>query len=515
MRTGIVTMDGKIVGYIDVSIDEGSDEEFSVNPDRPMHRFPGTNEGVPGRDGFTPGRGRGHGPLFRPHIGPRARPEPREPERRRPTGPTFRPGLRPRGAAPPEAPPHFTTGDVDKAVHGRGRGIDRSKFTQELRDKPGLREKILRIAANEQGSHPEGTQAIIESMMNRAQMRGTSLEREARWTGEGGYYAQGNMGRGALENARHRAILERSLQGALGGSNVSNYATDNASGAFGRGEVESGKFLFRKQIHGEIFTSPGWGERVYRDKNYPEWRAKADATGPPKAVTRLGPDPNYREQDQTPRITSGEQRSDLVQPGADVAGGAETAVGGAPPQAFIMHHTGGRGDAQGVVNTLQQRGLGVQYVMDREGVIHHIGGPGAANIMPESRYRQTPITGKEFLTNRNIVGMEVIASNDRDVTAKQVAAAQAFIAKNYPNTPVFGHGEVNPGHKEADEGRKIVSAIRMQRAAEAAQRAVPVAEAAQKHPHVEIGMPQVRQRVSEGTAAEMANRLLETTTPKP
>ena len=40
-------------------------------------------------------------------------------------------------------------------------------------------------------------------MMNRASSRGRTLQQEAKWTGEGGYYEQGNMGRGALENKEH------------------------------------------------------------------------------------------------------------------------------------------------------------------------------------------------------------------------------------------------------------------------------------------------------------------------
>ena len=135
-----------------------------------------------------------------------------------------------------------------------------------------------------------------------------------------------------------------------------------------------------------------------------------------------------------------------------------TAVGGGPPKAFIMHHTGGRGTPAGVEGTLRQRGLGVQYVMDREGHISRIGGPGAHHIM----------AGKGVgagLSNRNVVGMEVIARNDADVTPAQVAAARAFIQKYYPNTPVYGHGEVNPGHKEASEGMSITRAIRNERRA--------------------------------------------------
>jgi hypothetical protein len=127
-------------------------------------------------------------------------------------------------------------------------------------------------------------------------------------------------------------------------------------------------------------------------------------------------------------------------------------------KAFIMHHTGGRGTVAGVQQTLRQRGLGVEYVMDRDGNITQTGGRGAANIMPGWGPKGVG------LNNKNILGMEVIAKNDRDVTAAQIKAAKAFIDKNYPDLPVFGHGEVNPGHKEADEGMSIVNAIRDGRA---------------------------------------------------
>lgn len=129
--------------------------------------------------------------------------------------------------------------------------------------------------------------------------------------------------------------------------------------------------------------------------------------------------------------------------GSDVAG-------------FIMHHTGGRGTTAGVQNTLNQRGLGVEYVMDREGNITITGGRGSRQIQPGWG-------AGEGLNNANTVGMEVIANDDKDVTPAQVAAAKAFIAANYPNTPVWGHGEVNPGHKQATEGLTIANAIRADR----------------------------------------------------
>ncbi|MGY3130886.1 hypothetical protein ACVWZM_001568 [Bradyrhizobium sp. USDA 4501] len=122
-----------------------------------------------------------------------------------------------------------------------------------------------------QGRNPNGTQSVIESMMNRAIVRGTNLETQARWyrMERGGHYDPGNKGRGALENPAHRTILERSLVNALAGANLSNYATDNASAGLAQRERASGKFRFRSEYGGrggtgspgmETFFAPGTAE---------------------------------------------------------------------------------------------------------------------------------------------------------------------------------------------------------------------------------------------------------------
>lgn len=133
------------------------------------------------------------------------------------------------------------------------------------------------------------------------------------------------------------------------------------------------------------------------------------------------------------------------------------------PNAFIVHHTGGRGDPANVVADWRANrpGVGAQYIMDRDGVIHDTAaeyGYGGHGHM---------ITGSGAgagLHNGNTVGMEVVARDNNDVTPAQIAAGHAFIQKNYPNTPVYGHGEVNPGHREADEGMGIVNSVRGERA---------------------------------------------------
>ena len=63
-------------------------------------------------------------------------------------------------------------------------------------------------------------------------------------------------------------------------------------------------------------------------------------------------------------------------------------------------------------------------------------------------------------------GVEVIANNDGDVLPVQQQAAAKLVAMRAakfgydPRTSVFGHGEVNPGHKQADEGMSTVTRIR-------------------------------------------------------
>jgi hypothetical protein len=147
-------------------------------------------------------------------------------------------------------------------------------------------------------------------------------------------------------------------------------------------------------------------------------------------------------------------------------GGQISAVGGEPVSAFIAHHTGGGVTVEDVQRTLRARGLGVQYIMDREGNIYRTGGPG------EHQIRHGSGIGAG-LSNANTVGMEIIARHDADVTPLQTQRFVEFIRKNYPTTPVYGHGEVNPDHKEATEGLTVSKAVRADRAARTAASATP------------------------------------------
>jgi hypothetical protein len=170
-------------------------------------------------------------------------------------------------------------GSIDIPGQDRSGGgvIDRTRFAKELENNPALRDKVMAIAAGE-NNNPKANISVIESMMNRAAMAHTSLAAQARTVGEGGYYAGYNPA--ALRNAKRRAILEEHLRTVLGGSNVSNYATDNSSQGLAAREKATGKFRLQSEYGGESFFSPGWGGGRHGGRSreaYEKWRGTVDS----------------------------------------------------------------------------------------------------------------------------------------------------------------------------------------------------------------------------------------------
>ena len=143
--------------------------------------------------------------------------------------------------------------------------------------------------------------------------------------------------------------------------------------------------------------------------------------------------------------------------------GTETAAGGEKPKAFIFHHTATHGSVDEVKRILKERHLGVQYIMDKEGNVINTGaGPGAQDIRNESGEYGTALGKKLGLSSKNTVGMEIIADDDSKINKAQIAAAAKFARENYPETPVYGHGEIQRD-KEPTEGKTVVDAIRAER----------------------------------------------------
>jgi hypothetical protein len=136
------------------------------------------------------------------------------------------------------------------------------------------------------------------------------------------------------------------------------------------------------------------------------------------------------------------------------------------PEAVVFHHTAGRGTPEGVVNTLNNRVdpftgrkmiLGVHYIIDRDGSVH-------AALPPGTTGAHVLTNQERNLGNQNTIGVEVIAKDNDDVTPEQVAAGKllhAYLSSGRKKPlDVFGHGELNPGHKLPNEGLAVVNPIR-------------------------------------------------------
>jgi len=123
---------------------------------------------------------------------------------------------------------------------------------------------------------------------------------------------------------------------------------------------------------------------------------------------------------------------------------------------FILHHTGGRGNAEGVINTLNTRSvgtcksgcLGVQWVIDRKGDIYQTLPRGTRGGHIKDSLSHPDVN------NNTTQGVEIIGSDDNDILLNQCLSAYRLIKSlGYSQDNIYGHGEVNP-HKHATEGQK-------------------------------------------------------------
>jgi hypothetical protein len=114
---------------------------------------------------------------------------------------------------------------------------------------------------------------------------------------------------------------------------------------------------------------------------------------------------------------------------------------------FILHHSVTKGESSGVVNILNKRGLGVQWVIDRNGVVHQTLGRGKKGAHVKKIGRKAP----KDLSNSTTQGVEIIAMDDSDILLKQCKSALILIKMlGYPLSNIYGHGEVstNKGYNE-------------------------------------------------------------------
>jgi hypothetical protein len=126
---------------------------------------------------------------------------------------------------------------------------------------------------------------------------------------------------------------------------------------------------------------------------------------------------------------------------------------------FIIHHTAGRGDAANVVKVLNSRTikgkkvtLGIQWVIDREGKIFQTlpKGHRGSHMLNSDNWPPSP----KGINNSNTQGVEIIANDDKDILPIQCLSALKLIKHlGYSQGNIYGHGEVNMGHKAATEGK--------------------------------------------------------------
>jgi N-acetyl-anhydromuramyl-L-alanine amidase AmpD len=128
---------------------------------------------------------------------------------------------------------------------------------------------------------------------------------------------------------------------------------------------------------------------------------------------------------------------------------------------FMVHHTAGSGTAEDVMRVLNKRGLSVQWIVDKEGVVYRalpqdtIGAHTGSNAKMRS------------VKNSNTEGVEVIGLDDQDIKRrhdsdiksgilpKQAEAVRQLVKYlGYSPDQVVGHGDVST-NKQATEGKTI------------------------------------------------------------
>lgn len=179
------------------------------------------------------------------------------------------------------------------AASGPGLAADRARFANELAQKPWLKNRIMQISLGE-NTDSRANLAVMETIFNRASARGVSLEEATKGVAQGGYYPGSTFSGGArnMQLAKYAAMAQAHWDQVMGGSNVSNYATDNSSQGLAIRERATGRFTYQSQFGGaggtgspgmETFFSPGGagGRGPASRSAYLAWLARLGAGGAP------------------------------------------------------------------------------------------------------------------------------------------------------------------------------------------------------------------------------------------
>ena len=131
-------------------------------------------------------------------------------------------------------------------------------FSNELAD-PRVRDRLIAYTHSEVGGQgPQAQQAFMESIFNRAAARGQPLAK----TLSGSYFPRVTHERATRPvSEAQRASYGPLVQSVLGGSNITNYATGNASGTVGfAGGPQTAAFSGER--YGIEGPDKGWWTRV-------------------------------------------------------------------------------------------------------------------------------------------------------------------------------------------------------------------------------------------------------------
>jgi len=184
--------------------------------------------------------------------------------------------------------PYPTNSEISPNISRTGITIalqeQRRRLFERLDENPALKRKFMAIAANEQGTNPEGIQAIMESLINRAIVRGGGvegglkrLEKEIRFTSEGGYYEDTRGQQRAwstINNVKNIDIFNQAYENVRSGSNISNFGYGNASAGVAARKMDPRSRLRAERtfyVNGETIFGPNSDERLYI-KNYSIWK---------------------------------------------------------------------------------------------------------------------------------------------------------------------------------------------------------------------------------------------------
>lgn len=333
MREGLILLENRIIGSIDIEILEEDDHEPPMGAYKEMPSDIDSGEAEDKGPTFRPGTGPGSErhrarehhrlPIFRgrgtagkhKHIQPHyiktdgtkeKTYKPGESPHR--PGPVFRPRIGP-GIVPAAKPEKMTVEDVHSALEGLKKGPEflkaqRASRMAAVKNNPAVLDELHRLVwAEARGSGEAGQKAMLEALFNRSIMVGNTIEEEMH-SGFYGPIKHGHMPRSISE--REHAEYQRALDAVGEGSNLIHGRTDQGSGADpnvhgpGRVPVPGTAEVFnfwmgdRRGRHFSHEDSQRFAEQ--QERYYQEgW----SGGGPPIGREHLPADPNYQTEAQT------------------------------------------------------------------------------------------------------------------------------------------------------------------------------------------------------------------------